>query len=193
MRSMDQFAYLSVLISIITGLGITHLLTGLGRFMGGPERPRVYWVHVVWTVNIVLYQAFFWWFTFKWADLETWTFGLFLFVLAYAVLLYLLAVILYPVGVPAGFDFHAHFYRRRRWFFHVLAFLAVVDVVDTALKGPENMSGVGLAGMVFLASSLAGPLVAASVRRAAFHQVYAVYWGMALIAWILYSQGVLAN
>lgn len=189
--SVDQFAYLSVLISIIIGLGITHLLTGVGRFLGGSDVPRVFGVHVVWTVNILLYQAFFWWFTFKWADLETWTFGLFLFVLAYAILLYLLAVILYPVGLPAGFDFRGHFYRRRRWFFSVLAFLSLVDVVDTVLKGPENISGVGRAGLIFLASSMSGPVVAAFARRPLFHKIYSVYWGVALISWILYSQGVL--
>lgn len=74
---MDQFEYLSVLISIIVGLGITHLLTGVGRFLGGPDAPRVFGVHVAWTVNLILYQSFFWWFTFTWVDQETWTFGLF--------------------------------------------------------------------------------------------------------------------
>ena len=190
---MDQFEYLSVLVSIIIGLGITHLLTGLGRFMGGPDAPRVFWVHVVWSANLVLYQAFFWWFTFKWADREVWSFGIFLFVLFYSILLYLLAVILHPVGVPTGFDFRAHFHRRRRWFFLGLFLLAVVDMIDTVLKGAENVDAIDVWGIAYAASSLAGPLVAAFVRHPVFHRVYAVYWGAALIAWILYFQGVLAG
>jgi hypothetical protein len=100
-------------------------------------------------------------------------------------------VILYPVGLPGGFDFRDHFYRRRRWFFFVLAFLSIVDAVDTVLKGPENIGGVGHAGLVFLASSMSGPVAAAFVRRPLFHKIYSVYWGVALISWILYSQGVL--
>lgn len=188
---MDQFGYLIVLVSIIMGLGITHLLTGLGRFLGGPNAPRVFWVQIVWTLNVILYQAFFWWFTFKWVDQSVWTFGLFLFVLAYAVLLYLLAVILYPVELPHAFDFRAHFYRRRKWFFLLLASIAIVDLIDTLLKGPENVSGMGNAVLPFLVSSLAGPLVAAFVKNPTFHAVYSVYWGAALITWILYSQGVL--
>lgn len=190
---MDQFEYLSVLISIITGLGITHLLTGLGRFLGGPDSPRVFWVHVVWTVNLILYQAFFWWFTFKWADQGTWTFALFLFVLTYAILLYLLAVILYPVELLPGFDFRDHFYRRRKWFFSLLTFVFVVDAVDSLLKGPENIAAGGTLGSVYIIGMLGGALVAAFVKHPLFHQIYSVFWGAVLITWILYSQGVLGG
>ena len=190
---MDQFDYLSVLMSIITGLGITHVLTGVGRFLGGPASPRVFWVHVTWSVNVVLLQAFFWWFTFKWADNPSWTFWLFLFVLAYAILLYLLAVILYPVELPPDYDFGAHFHRRRKWFFHLLSFIALVDVADTMLKGQENVDAVDVWGVLFLAFSLVSPLAAARMRSTRGHQIYAVVWGVALITWIVYSQGVLGG
>ena len=190
---MDQFDYLSVLISIITGLGITHLLTGLGRFLGGPEAPRVFRVHVVWSVNIILYQAFFWWFTFKWADMPTWTFGLFLFVLAYAILLYLLAVILYPVELLPGFDFRAHFHRRRKWFFLLLSFIALVDAFDTMLKGQDNLAAVDAWGVLFLAFTLFSPVYAAYAKSTRFHEVYGVVWGIVLVTWIVYSQGVLGG
>jgi hypothetical protein len=190
---MDQFDYLSVLISIITGLGITHLLTGLGRFLGGPDSPRVYWVHVVWSVNVILMQAFFWWFTFKWADNPSWTFALFLFVLAYAILLYLLAVILYPVELLPGFDFRDHFVRRRKWFFFLLSFIALVDVFDTMLKGRENVNSIDAWGVLFLVFSLFSPIYAAFRSSTRFHQIYAAAWGIVLVSWILYSQGVLGG
>ena len=190
---MDQFEYLSVVVSVITGLGITHLLTGLGRFLGGPDSPRVFWVHVIWSANIVLYQAFFWWFTFKWADNATWTFGLFMFVMAYAILLYLLAVILYPVELPPSFDFREHFHRRRRWFFFLLSFIAIVDVVDTMLKGRENVDAVDAWGVLFLAFTLFSPMGAALVKSDRFHRGYAAVWGVVLVSWIVFSQGVLGG
>lgn len=190
---MDQFEYLSVLVSIIVGLGITHLLTGVGRFLGGPDAPRVFGVHVAWTVNLILYQSFFWWFTFKWVDQETWTFGLFAFVLGYAILLYLLTVILYPVEIQPGFDFRAHFHRRRRWFFSVLAFTGLVDVFDTILKGPENVGAVPIAGIPMMLFHIGGPLIAAQVRNERFHVFYSIFYGLALAGWILYSQGVLGG
>ena len=70
-------------------------------------------------------------------------------------------------------------------------FVALVDVVDTMLKGSENVDQVGVMGVVFLALSLFGPLGAAFVRSTRFHQAYALFWGACLVAWILYSQGVL--
>ena len=190
---MNQFEYLSVLISIIVGLGITHLLTGAGRFLGGPEAPRVYRVHLAWTVNLILYQAFFWWFTFKWDARPTWTFGLFLFILAYAILLYLLTVVLYPVEVQPGFDFRAHFHRRRRWFFYVLALVGLADVFDTMLKGDENVEAVPIAGIFMVFFNIGVPLVAARNERDRFHFVYAIVYGVVLVVWILYSQGVLGR
>jgi hypothetical protein len=40
---MDTFNYLSVLISIILGLGITQLLSGLGRSLEYRDKDRLYW------------------------------------------------------------------------------------------------------------------------------------------------------
>ncbi len=190
---MNQFEYLSVLVSIIIGLGITHLLTGAGRFVGGPQAPRVYRVHLVWTLNLVLFQAFFWWFTFKWDARPTWTFGLFLFILGYAVLLYLLTVILYPVEIEHGFDFRAHFHRRRRLFFRLLALVGLIDAVDTMLKGEENVDAVPAVGALVLLLNIGGPLIAERFDSDRFHLAYSIFWGVVLVLWILFSQGVLGG
>ena len=45
---MTTFEYLAVLISIIVGLGITHLLGGVARFIHHPDRYKFYWVHLLW-------------------------------------------------------------------------------------------------------------------------------------------------
>ena len=50
---MDPFAYLSVLTSIVLALGITRVLTGLGKLLQARGRVRVYWVHLVLVLNIV--------------------------------------------------------------------------------------------------------------------------------------------
>ena len=50
---MDAFSYLSVLISIILGLGITQLLTGLGRLMQVRRRTRLYGPAVAWVALLL--------------------------------------------------------------------------------------------------------------------------------------------
>jgi len=43
---MGMFEYVTVLTSIIVGLGITHLLQGTTRLIQEPEAGRPYWVHL---------------------------------------------------------------------------------------------------------------------------------------------------
>jgi hypothetical protein len=44
---MDPFSYLSYLTSIVLALGITRVITGLGRLLQVRGRMRLYWVHLL--------------------------------------------------------------------------------------------------------------------------------------------------
>jgi len=77
---MGAFEYLSVLISIILALGMTRVLGGVGEMLQARSRHRIYWVHVIWIVNLFLYLVIAWWIFYRWRDQQPWTFYLFLFV-----------------------------------------------------------------------------------------------------------------
>ena len=62
--ALSPFEYIFVLVSIIIGLGITHLLTGLARLIQDPSKAKVYWVHLIWVFWQFLMMAFIWWFEF---------------------------------------------------------------------------------------------------------------------------------
>jgi hypothetical protein len=49
---MDPFSYLSVLTSIVLALGITRILSGVGRLLQTRGRVRIYWVHLLWALNL---------------------------------------------------------------------------------------------------------------------------------------------
>ena len=51
---MDAFSYLSVLLSIVLGLGITQLLQGFGRLMNARSRVRPYWPSLLWAVVLLV-------------------------------------------------------------------------------------------------------------------------------------------
>ncbi len=51
---MNAFEYLSVLISIILALGMTRVLAGVGEMLQAGSRRHIYWVHVIWIVNLFL-------------------------------------------------------------------------------------------------------------------------------------------
>src|SRR5256885_7440750 len=78
---MGAFEYLSVLNSIILALGMTRVLAGVGEMLQARSRHRIYWVHVIWIVNLFLYLVLAWWIFYRWRDQQPWNFYLFLFVL----------------------------------------------------------------------------------------------------------------
>jgi hypothetical protein len=90
---MDAFSYLSVLISIILGLGITQLLTALGRLLNSRARVRWYWPAVVWAGILLVVHIQSWWAMFGLRTHENWTFLAFLVVLLLPILLYLAAAL----------------------------------------------------------------------------------------------------
>ena len=58
---MDDFTHLSVLISIVLGLGLTNLLMGLARVVQMRDRVKIYWPSLVWAVTLLLVHAQTWW------------------------------------------------------------------------------------------------------------------------------------
>jgi len=92
---VTQFEYIAVLVSVIAGLGIVHLLRGVARFFTARNIYKPYWVHLLWTWNVFHFIVFFWWFVWRWSSVTEWQLVLFLFILAYAICLYLMCAILY--------------------------------------------------------------------------------------------------
>jgi hypothetical protein len=168
---MDMFNYVMVLASVIIGLGIAHLLQGAGAIVQHPGREKVYWVHLLWVAAIFLRAIFWWWFEFRLSRTPEWTFTLYLFVLAYAVLIYLWCALLFPRDL-AGYDgFKDYFYSRRSWFFGLLLAGQAIDVADTLLKGLGHFRSLGpsyviaiaiLSGLMLIAMR---PAVNAITRR----------------------------
>lgn len=66
---MSDFEFLSVLVSIVIGLGLTHLLSGLGRAFYARELHRMDPVHVAWTITILFVLVLNWWVFMLWHDL----------------------------------------------------------------------------------------------------------------------------
>jgi hypothetical protein len=96
------FDYFSILVSIILGLALTHLLRGLGKQIQMRGLIRIYWVHILWTVNVVFQVLVLWWGMFWWKYLPTWPVAWFVFLSAYAVILFLWSYMLYPPKCPKG-------------------------------------------------------------------------------------------
>ena len=138
---MESFQHVMALVSVVIGLAIAHILSALGqaiqRFMGSGRSIRLDLAFLFWIGFMFIYLVGFWWWEYRFSEIEQWTMGLYLFVLGYAVLLFLVTVILVPFQMEGVDDTRQHFYSVRRWFFGLLLAVNLVDFIDTFLKGVD--------------------------------------------------------
>jgi len=158
----------------IISLSVARLLTGASRFVQHPGLIKVYPVHMVWTVSVLLMLVHFWWWEFWLTGLLQWNFAIYTFLVTFAIVLYLLTTILYPDNLAEYKGYEDYFYSRRAWFFGLFALTFVFDFVDTVLKGKEHLESFGIEywirGPVYVV--LAG--IAMATRNKAYHWTFAV-------------------
>ena len=124
---MDAFGYISVIFSVVIGLGLSHLLTGVVELFKARERVRFYWLHLLWVVLVFVGHIFLWWTMWNLRLFRDWNFFVFLLILLAPVLLYLAAALLIPKVDPgASIDSSEYFYESRPAFFAVTAAFTVL-------------------------------------------------------------------
>lgn len=137
---MEAFEYVMVLVSIIVGLAIAHVLAAFGsavqRIRGYGRPIRLDAVYLLWVAFLFIWLVSFWWWEFKFQDVAVeWTFGLYLFIVGYAICLFATTVVLVPDDMASVEDSFEWLVAGRRWIFGAFLVLVLVDAVDTFLKG----------------------------------------------------------
>src|SRR5262245_46503277 len=118
---MTDFDYLSVLISIVLGLGIANTLSGIANIIRHRGRYEMFWPMPVALFTLFLIHVQTWWTMYGLRHETQWNLGGFLIVLAQPVLLFVMSVLLSP-ETPEGrrVDLKGEFFRDRVWFFSCL-------------------------------------------------------------------------
>ena len=133
---MDAFGYLSVLLSIILGLGLTQLLTASGRLIRHRDRVRVHWLPLLWAAILLVIYVQVWWSMYGLRFRHDWTFLAFGIVLAQTATLYLMAAVALPEQVDeAVMDLGGYFDRQHRWFFGFFLATLIVSVMKDRILG----------------------------------------------------------
>ena len=175
---MGAFEYLSVLISIILALGMTRVLAGVGEMLQARMRPRIYWVHVVWIVNLFTYLVVAWWIFYRWRNQQEWSFYLFVFVLISPTILYLASILLFPRegSIEESVDYKTHYYANHGAFFAIFSMFTVVDFADTLLKGIPHFLALGKPYIISNTLYFTGMVTAAITQNERYHQFYAIFF-----------------
>ncbi|MFM7851750.1 MAG: hypothetical protein ACKO96_07465, partial [Flammeovirgaceae bacterium] len=122
---------MTVLISIVLGLGITQILTGIADLIHQSDRVKIYWPHLIWVLLVLVMHVQDWWVTYELKTYQPWRLPIFLFAMLYPINLFVLARLLFPFGWQEGsIDlrvFYEENFRRIFGFASGLIFLAILD------------------------------------------------------------------
>ena len=179
---MDQYSYLSVLLSIILGLAITQVLKGFRGMLLTRARVRFYWPSVMWSCTLLLLFVQSWWAMFYMRNITAWTFPMFGIVVLQTIVEYMLSAIVLPdfFGTES-IDLHEHYYAHRRLFFGLIVLVLLISlgksyVIDGHLPEPVNTG--------FQLSFIAVSVIALITRREWFHRAQAIIAVIGISAYI---------
>lgn len=127
---MGLFEFIMVMLSIIVGLGIAELLTGVANVLQHRLTVRVYWVHSILATVVFLALVQQFWEAWGLRDIPEWTFGALLQMLGGPVCLYLCARLLFPDPVGNS-DLEDHYYGAMR---PVWPLLALANILATTFR-----------------------------------------------------------
>lgn len=157
---MEAFNYLTVMASVVVGLGLTQLLAGIGNFVQIRRRVRFYWLHTGWVLLLIVLHLHMWWSFWVLREVSDWNYGTFAYVLIGPGLLVIASHLVIPEMLDGRIDVERHYYDTHAVFFGLLAatgvwamFLEPVTGVRTFVVPFRILQAFGTATLVALAIS----------------------------------------
>ncbi len=169
---MDEFSYLSVLLSVILGLAVTQILQGFRGLLLSRARIKFYWPVTGWALLVLLVCFQNWWSMFGMRNRHDWTFQQFAMVLVQTILIYMVAGLVFPDFGEATVDLKESFYAHRLWFFALAVASIVVSVckdvvLDGKLPHPTNLTFHAIFGVSLLSGAV--------TRQERYHKTLVVF------------------
>lgn len=182
--SAQLFTHLRILMGTVIGLGVARLLVGFAGIIQHPDRARLYPTHLIWAASMLLTLVHFWWWEFALIIVPSWSFGAFLFLVSYCVVLFLICTLLFPDDVKEYGGYEGFFMSRRAWFFSLFGLTIIFDIFDSALKGPTYFAGFDLEYTIQVPLGLAFCAVAIFTRNRFYHLAIATVQLLYQLTWV---------
>jgi hypothetical protein len=116
------FAYVISLAAVINGLGLVRLLGAFAEYLRNQGRVEIanYWVFNLWVLFQFLLHILLWWSLWNMREIEFLNFGMYLYLLAGPVILYLGTSLLVPNPQEGRIELRIHYFHIRPVFFTVM-------------------------------------------------------------------------
>lgn len=144
---MNLFEFLMIILSLIVGLGVAEILSGVARALKSRADQRIPWLHIVATLAVffALLQTF--WESWGLRTVDVWSFPAMLLMLGSPICLYLMAYVLFPEhDERSGLD--DYYFQRARTLWPLAGLTVIIGTLfrplafGDALWVIDNASGV---------------------------------------------------
>jgi hypothetical protein len=136
---MTPFEYVIVLISVILGLGITTILTGVAELIKNVKPVRLYAPYIIWIAIIFVLHFQDWWLSYQLMSVKEWSLQFFLLIVLYPINLYILAHLLFPSSSSREFDSKTFFLEHYPRIFGGSIILVVLSVIQNIFISELNI------------------------------------------------------
>jgi hypothetical protein len=184
---MDEFSYLSVLISVVLGLAVAQILQGFRGLLLSRSRTRIYWPVVAWALLPLLVCFQNWWSMFGMRNRHNWTFQQFGMVLLQTIFIYMVAGLVFPdfFGEQVV-DLKENFYSHRGWFFFlgfavIAASIGKNFVINGQLLHPVDLGFHAVFGVALLTGAL--------TKNESYHKALVLFTSALFILYIVVLYG----
>lgn len=185
--AQDVFIHVRIVMGTVIGLGLTRLLMGFAGIIQHPQRARLSLIHLLWCASIMIELILFWWWEYDLAELKSWSFGTFAFLIGYSVTLFGLAALLFPDNLADYDGYEDFFLKRRHWFFGLFGATFILDIIDTLIKGHPYLDWLDIAYLLQVPFGLALCAIAIWTTNRRYHLIlvlshlaYQLLWGAIL-------------
>lgn len=137
----DQRNYFAVLIAVVIGMALAQILTSMASVIRNRQNVKIYVPVFIWTATLFLLLTQYWYIMYTHVNLGSSLPG-YLFDIMFPLAQYFAVAILLPkVTFGDSFDFEAHFFDIRKWFFGLCFVGILILLVDAVEYGRQSIFG----------------------------------------------------
>lgn len=187
---MTPFEYVSVLISIILGLGITLILTGLAEIIKRLGTIKIYWPYIIWIVLVFVLHLQEWWITYELKSVTRWSLQSFLFVVSYPILLFILANLLFPAEWSVNLDLKAFYFKNSNKLFICIIISAIISAIQNVFISGYKLEEQIVPLLVILTFSV---LLITQTKNVIVHAIVSVVMLIVMIGSLVSGEFIIAQ
>jgi hypothetical protein len=128
--NINPFEYVSILISIILGLGITQILSAFTDLLYDYKKVKFYWPHLLWIGFVLFLHIQDWFVTYQIRHKQSWYLPELFFVLLYPILLFAIAKMLLPTNQSEErYHMKLFYFSQFRILFFIVSLAIIVSIL----------------------------------------------------------------